>query len=278
MLIDITVNGQPVKALAQPTKQSIFYVFNRVTGHPILPIEEKPVPQGDVPGRMVIAPPADSSQTPPCGRNGFSVDDVIDFTPELKAAGAAADFEIQDRTTFHAPGGEQGRGTAGHAGIGCFREHQLGGRIVRSADPPLICVWQVRGGEPRAGAARGGRVGYEFRPWLYRFRGCAAACRGRRPSSGWPCGWRAECAGLPLFKPPYGAITAFDMNKGEIVWHIARGETPDNVRNNPALKGVNIPRTGRAGNIGLVTGQRWRGRVSDPFPGPARRLTTSRLR
>ena len=50
--------------------------------------------------------------------------------------------------------------------------------------------------------------------------------------------------GLPLFKPPYGAITAFDMDKGEIVWQIAHGETPDNVRNNPALKGVNIPRTG----------------------------------
>jgi quinoprotein glucose dehydrogenase len=59
--------------------------------------------------------------------------------------------------------------------------------------------------------------------------------------------------GLPLFKPPYGAITAINLDKGEIAWQVAHGETPDNVRNNPALKGLNIPRTGRAGNLGLVT-------------------------
>jgi quinoprotein glucose dehydrogenase len=60
--------------------------------------------------------------------------------------------------------------------------------------------------------------------------------------------------GLPLLKPPYGRITAIDLNKGEFVWQIAHGETPDNVRNNPALKGLNIPRTGRPGLLGpLVT-------------------------
>jgi quinoprotein glucose dehydrogenase len=60
--------------------------------------------------------------------------------------------------------------------------------------------------------------------------------------------------GLPLIKPPYGRITAIDLNKGEIVWQIAHGETPDNIRNHPALKGLTIPRTGRPGLIGpLVT-------------------------
>src|SRR5207249_4826245 len=60
--------------------------------------------------------------------------------------------------------------------------------------------------------------------------------------------------GLPLLKPPYGRITAIDLNKGDLVWQIAHGETPDNVRNHPALKGVTIPRTGRQGRIGtLVT-------------------------
>jgi quinoprotein glucose dehydrogenase len=58
--------------------------------------------------------------------------------------------------------------------------------------------------------------------------------------------------GLPLVKPPYGRITAFDMNKGDLVWQIAHGETPDNIRNNAALKGVTIPRTGRAGQIGVL--------------------------
>jgi quinoprotein glucose dehydrogenase len=59
--------------------------------------------------------------------------------------------------------------------------------------------------------------------------------------------------GLPIFKPPYGAITAINMDRGEIVWQIAHGETPDNIRNNAALKGLDIKRTGRAGNIGMVT-------------------------
>ena len=58
--------------------------------------------------------------------------------------------------------------------------------------------------------------------------------------------------GLPLVKPPYGRITALDLNKGEMVWQIAHGETPDNIRNHPALKGLNIPRTGRGGRIGVL--------------------------
>jgi quinoprotein glucose dehydrogenase len=59
--------------------------------------------------------------------------------------------------------------------------------------------------------------------------------------------------GLPLIKPPYGTITAIDMNKGEQLWRIAHGDTPDNIKNNPALKGINVPRTGRPGRIGVLT-------------------------
>jgi quinoprotein glucose dehydrogenase len=58
--------------------------------------------------------------------------------------------------------------------------------------------------------------------------------------------------GLPLIKPPYGRITAIDLNKGEIVWQIAHGDTPDNIKNHPALKGLTIPRTGRPGRIGVL--------------------------
>jgi quinoprotein glucose dehydrogenase len=58
--------------------------------------------------------------------------------------------------------------------------------------------------------------------------------------------------GLPLIKPPYGRITALDLNKGELVWQIAHGDTPDNIKNHPALKGVNIPRTGRQGRLGVL--------------------------
>jgi quinoprotein glucose dehydrogenase len=62
-----------------------------------------------------------------------------------------------------------------------------------------------------------------------------------------------QVQGLPLVKPPYGRITAIDMNKGELVWQIAHGDTPDNIRNHAALKGLAVPRTGRTGRIGVLT-------------------------
>ncbi len=77
------------------------------------------------------------------------------------------------------------------------------------------------------------------------------------PSGGAPAGrgggGQLAVQGLPLWKPPYGRITAIDLDKGEIAWQVAHGETPDNIRNHPALKGLNIPRTGRPGIIGVLT-------------------------
>ena len=81
----------------------------------------------------------------------------------------------------------------------------------------------------------------------------AAAAGGREPAEGEGGGPGLTVQGLPLLKPPYGRITAIDLDKGEIVWQIAHGETPDNIRNNPALKGLTIPRTGRPGIIGALT-------------------------
>ena len=128
--------------------------------------------------RMVFAHAADSDQTPALWAQRVFRGRRDRFHARAEGAGAAADFEIQDWTAFYAPGGEQGRGAAGHAGYRLLPgRHQLGGRIVRSADAPLICIWQVGGGQPRSGAAPGGRVGYEFRPGIGRFRWCASACR-----------------------------------------------------------------------------------------------------
>src|SRR5207245_8716207 len=82
----------------------------------------------------------------------------------------------------------------------------------------------------------------------------AGADRGPAPAAEKNAGASLTVQGLPLVKPPYGRITAIDLNKGEILWQIAHGETPDNIRNHPALKGLNIPRTGRPGIVGtLVT-------------------------
>src|SRR5262249_13630452 len=88
LLVDITVNGRPIKAVAQPTKQAILYVFDRVTGQPVWPIVETPVPQSDVPGEQASKTQPIPTKPPPYSRNVFKVpDDVIDFTPALRAEG-----------------------------------------------------------------------------------------------------------------------------------------------------------------------------------------------
>jgi len=250
MLVDITVNGQPVKALAQPTKQSILYVFNRVTGQPIWPIEEKPVPQGDVPGEWYSPTQPIPTKPPPYGRNGFSVDDVIDFTPELKAQALQLISKYKIGPLFTPPTVSKVGGPLGTLDIGCCQggTNWPGG----SYDPQTHLLYVYGKSEVTSLGLvppTGGRSDMNF------IRGVAAFDVAPPPAADGAAAANSALTvqGLPLFKPPYGAITAIDLDKGEIVWQIAHGETPDNVRNNPALKGVSIPRTGRAGNIGMIT-------------------------
>ena len=90
ILADITVNGRAIKAVAQPTKQGLFYVFDRTNGQPVWPIEERPVAKGDVPGEWYSPTQPFPTKPPAYDRQGVSLDDLIDFTPELKAQGAAS--------------------------------------------------------------------------------------------------------------------------------------------------------------------------------------------
>ena len=119
MLVDITVNGRPVKALAQPTKQSILYVFNRVTGEPIWPIEEKPAPQGDVPGEWYSPTQPMPTKPPAYGRSGMSVNDVIDFTPELKQEALQLISKYKIGPIFTPPVVSKAAGPLGTLDIGC---------------------------------------------------------------------------------------------------------------------------------------------------------------
>jgi len=238
MLIDITVNGQPVKALAQPTKQSMLYVFDRVTGQPIWPIVETPVPKGDVPGEWYSPTQPIPSRPPAYGRNGFSVEDVIDFTPELKAEGMKIISKYKIGPLFTPPVLSKPDGPLGTLDIGCCQggTNWPGG----SYDPRthMLYVYGKTEATSLGLIPPGGKSDMNF------IRGSAAEGPGANSLT---------VQGLPIFKPPYGAITAFDMDKGDLVWQVPHGETPDNVRNSPALKGVPIQRTGRAGNIGIVT-------------------------
>src|SRR5207248_9927394 len=85
ILVDITVNGRAIEALAQPTKQSFLYVFGRVTGQPVWPIEERPVPKGDVPGEWYSPTQPSPTKPPAYDRQDVALSEAADFTPEIKA-------------------------------------------------------------------------------------------------------------------------------------------------------------------------------------------------
>jgi quinoprotein glucose dehydrogenase len=250
ILADITVNGRAIKAVAQPTKQGWFYVFDRVTGQPVWPFEERPVAKGDVPGEWYAPTQPFPSKPPAFDRQGVSLDDLIDFTPALKAEGAALAANYKLGPIFTPPvvsqrpgplatlalpstgGGANWPGGAFDPDTGMIYVHSSTVISPLGLVPPKpgqSDMRFIRGTAPAAGGAAEGGGGGEDGPNL-------------------------TVQGLPLVKPPYGRITAIDLNKGDLVWQIAHGETPDNIRNHPALQGVNIPRTGRNGRVGtLVT-------------------------
>jgi quinoprotein glucose dehydrogenase len=247
MLVDINVNGKVIKAVAQPTKQAWLYVLDRVTGKPVWPIEEKPVPQSDVPGEKTSPTQPFPSKPPAYDRQGTSVDDLIDFTPELRAEAVKLVSKYKlgplftppvvskvdgPLATLYAPGPLGGANWPG----GSFdpETHKLyvfsqgGVGVYGLINDPKVSDMNFIQGIARPPAPAAG----------------AAAPAGRGGLT---------VQGLPLWKPPYGRITAIDLDKGEIAWQVAHGETPDNIRNHPALKGLNIPRTGRPGIIGVLT-------------------------
>jgi quinoprotein glucose dehydrogenase len=247
IIADVTIDGRMRKIVMQPTKQGWLYVFDRVSGEPIWPLEERKVEQSDVPmekswptQRFVMKPPAFE-------RQGVTIDDLIDYTPELRAQAVKLVSQFKIGPIFTPP-------------------------VVSKWPGPLATLMlpDVTGGANWPGGSYDPETGT-----FYIFTNTNIAAVGLIPGSDRPQkpsdmnyvrGQVVDPAnpkapalpttvqGLPLVKPPYGRISAIDLHKGELLWQVAHGETPDNIRNHPALKGVTIPRTGRQGRIGtLVT-------------------------
>jgi quinoprotein glucose dehydrogenase len=267
ILADIVVDGKPVKAVAQPTKQGFLYVFDRVTGKPVWSFEERKVEVGSVPGEWYSPTQPIPSKPPAYSRNGVSVDDLVDFTPEIRerAKAIASKYHLGPVYTPAVESkidGPLGTLTVGTASGGT---NWPGG----SYDPETHIVYayacnacaEAIGLVPAPKEVSdmnyiAGTAGEEVR--ILRGPGENAGADSPMPSKKKPSGSgyvALNVDGLPLLKPPYGTITAINVDKGEIVWQIAHGETPDVVRNHPALKGLNIPRTGQETyNVGtLVT-------------------------
>ncbi len=234
ILADITVGGRQIKAIAQPTKQGFLYVFDRVTGQPVWPIEERPVERGNVPTESYSPTQPFPTKPPPFERQGFIEDYVIDFTPELKAEGLKILSQYKLGPLFTPPivRGEGGKvGTLfipnGANWPGGSLDPDTGMVYVYSHS--LIRVLSMVNDAKRSDMNYISTGGGDDTPGL-------------------------TVQGLPIIRPPWGRITAIDLNRGDIAWQIAHGETPDTVKNHPALKGLNIPRTGRPGGAGGSSG------------------------
>jgi quinoprotein glucose dehydrogenase len=301
-LAELTVDGRRVKAVIQPSKTAFLYVFDRATGKPVWPIEERSVPQSTVPREVTSKTQPFPTRPPAFDRQGFTEDDLIDFTPELRAKAVEQLKRYKLGTWMYNPpilGSDKGL-------LGAINmSNAIGGTNWPGAayDPETQTVYAQSNNAnitsisvvpPPQGFSDiryvSGVEGREFREVLGPGDCCSAdsvrnvaaveAARANpenpsgavqspaaagTPVTGTPGGTGVPASigtnpggltvdGLSILKPPYGTISAVNLNRGEIVWRVPHGDTPDAVRNHPALRGLNIPKTGQAptGGIGLM--------------------------
>jgi quinoprotein glucose dehydrogenase len=243
ILADVMIDGKLRKIVAQPTKQAWVYVFDRATGEPIWPIVDRPVEASTVPMEKTSPMQRFVTKPPAFDRQGVSIDDLIDFTPELRAEAVKHVARFKMGPLFTPPV------VSNYAG-------PIGTLMLPNATGGAN--WQGGSFDPETG------IMYIFSNTQVSSLNLVpggttsdmAYISGQAPNPENPKAPPVPTTvqGLPIIKPPYGRITAIDLNKGDLVWQIAHGETPDNIRNHALLKGLKIPRTGRQGRIGtLVT-------------------------
>ncbi len=304
ILLDINVNGKAVKAVALPSKESFLYVFDRITGQPVWPIEERPVPQSDVPGEKTSPTQPFPTRPPAYARQSVGLDDLIDFTPELNAEarrivsrfklgpmflpGVVSKVEgpAASLTIATTAGGTNWPGAAANPETHVVFAHASNHSVapIGLIEPPagFSDIRYVAGtaGQPfveregpgfgsAADAPQRGRGGArgaastlrepQGRPEQGRGATGSGQAAPAAPAAGAPPapaqgggGGGLTVQGLPLLKPPYSLLNAIDLDKGEIKWQVPHGDTPDAVRNSPLLKGMNIPKTGLPGSVGVV--------------------------
>jgi quinoprotein glucose dehydrogenase len=233
ILLDVNVSGRNIKAVAQLTKQAFAFVFDRVTGEPVWPIEERPVPQSDVPGERTSPTQPFPTKPAPFDLQGISIDDLIDFTPELREEAIRIVSQHRIGPLFTPPSLVRNRdGTNGTI--------QLPGS-GGGAD------WDSGAADPETGVLY---VSSVTRPIL-------VSLDQKSESSDMELVKVSESEipgpqGLPLTRPPWGRITAIDLNTGDHLWMTPNGETPESVKNHPDLQGMDLSQTGDKVRGGLL--------------------------
>src|SRR5262245_19109632 len=251
--IDITVGGRRIKAIAEVSKQAFVYVLDRTTGQPVWPIEERPVARGDVPGEWYAPTQPFPTKPPAYDQQGVTIDDLIDFTPELRAEAIRILSQYRYGPLFTPPSAASGAGVSprtkgtvqmpGAAGgsnwTGAGVDPESGILYVTSVHTPFIAE-MISAQDPEAtrGNAPTG-AGFTSVAWA------------TRRGAGVTGPWLEGPQGLPIFKPPYGRLVAIDLNAGRILWTAANGNGP---RDHPAIKHLNLPPLGQGGRVApLVT-------------------------
>jgi quinoprotein glucose dehydrogenase len=240
ILADVTVDGRSIKAVAVPTKQGILYVFDRLTGKPVWPFEERPVEKGDVPGEWYSPTQPIPTKPRAYAKNGISTDDLVDFTPELHAQAVSIVSRFKVGPIFTPPIVSKAEGPLGTLARGPTNggSNWPGG----SYDPETHMVYVASSNAaPVVLALVQPTKERSDMNWIAGIASAPGAAGGGRG------GAALSIQGLPIFKPPYGTISAINLDKGDIAWQVPHGETPDAVRNSEALKGMTIPRTGQPG-------------------------------
>jgi quinoprotein glucose dehydrogenase len=267
VLLDVMHNGERIPAVAQATKQTLLFAFNRETGEPLWPIEERPVPPSLVPGEFASPTQPFPTKPPAYDLNGLSVDDLIDWTPELRAQAIAAladwqigplynpplhrDNDLGKRGAYWCPGGGGGSNITGPAA-----GDPENGIVFVTSQAACSAIQLLPGEEAdlRYMTDNGTTT-----------TGVTPARYANGPGAGAP----RHPSGLPLWKPPYSRITAIDLNTGEILWYIPVGETPDRIKNNPAVAGIDIGNTGTGAMAPMMVTPSmlvYAGEVSDGTP------------
>jgi quinoprotein glucose dehydrogenase len=286
ILLDVAIDGRMRKLVAQPSKQTFLYVFDRVTGEPIWPIVETPVPQSDVPGEASSPTQPIPSKPPAYGRPGFRIpEEIIDFTPELRAAA------MENLKRYKWGGNYPYSGTLYNPPIVGNINGLLG--AINSGNAAGGTNWPGAGADPETGivyaqanlasfspesvappppgfsdlAYQAGVVGQPFR--IREAAGTGTYADVPRPPAAPqppapaprpdgeggpapPVSNPNNVEGLSLIKPPYGVLAAIDLTRGELKWQVPHGDTPDIVRNHQKLRALNIPKTGQAGSVGVL--------------------------